>query len=78
MYEKRKEDVFVCKRNDSTCSFTTVFYLFPIIDSSVYAHLVFRAFDVTSCGAITFKVINYIILLSLSFPFNAQFYPLLE
>ncbi|CAL8077669.1 unnamed protein product [Orchesella dallaii] len=28
---------------------------FPYGNSSVYAHLVFRAFDVTSCGAITFK-----------------------
>ncbi|ODM99946.1 Kv channel-interacting protein 1 [Orchesella cincta] len=32
---------------------------FPYGNSSVYAHLVFRAFDVTSCGAITFKWKKY-------------------
>ncbi|CAG7828636.1 unnamed protein product [Allacma fusca] len=28
---------------------------FPYGNSTVYAHLVFKAFDITSCGAITFK-----------------------
>jgi len=46
--------------NELKCLSSSLFmlFLFQSIDSSVYAHLVFRAFDVTSCGAITFKVIN--------------------
>lgn len=47
MYKRRYEQIFFIFK----CSI----FFFSILDSSIYAHLVFKAFDVNCNGAITFR-----------------------
>ena len=44
-----------------------------VSDATTYAHHVFKAFDVTSCGSISFKVCNKIFLSPIKLVWNSHY-----